>query len=101
MPAYGKYLTDTFSEAITLIVSIVAPNKLQSMVNLFTFSTASLIIFSTPRNSKVCEPHLLNTNLYEICSSPLSALVQSLINFCQDHYTVCIKYLVTVIHSER
>lgn len=30
MPAYGKYLTDTFSEAITRIVSIVAPNKLQS-----------------------------------------------------------------------
>lgn len=29
MPAYAKYLTDTFSEAITRIVSIVAPNNLQ------------------------------------------------------------------------
>lgn len=41
MPAYGKYLTDTFSEAITLTVSTIAPNKLQSIVNLSSFNCFS------------------------------------------------------------
>lgn len=98
MPAHSKHLTDTFSEVIIPVTSIVAPKKHQSIVNLSTFPMFwkyLLNISSTWRSSNVCEPYLLNTDFFwSDLYLTVSALVQSLVNFCHDHCTICIKDLV-------
>lgn len=54
------------------------------------------------KSTKVCQPYLLKKYLiYEICTLIVTALVQSLINFCQDHYIVHVKYLLIVIYFEK